>query len=117
MSIDYAAIGKRIKAARAVCNLTQEQLAELAHLSTSHISKIETADTKLSLPTIVDIANALHTSVDALLADNVYHPDVYLRQDFEEILADATREEMKIMSETLRTLKSALRANRPTENL
>lgn len=111
MSIDYVALGKRIKAARAKCGLTQEKLAERAHLTTSHISKIETADTKPSLSTVVDLANVMHTSVDALLADNVQYPTVYLQKDFEELLEDASREEMKIMIDTLRALKKSMRAN------
>lgn len=115
MSIDYVALGKRIKAARAKCGLTQEKLAERAHLTTSHISKIETADTKPSLTTIVDIANAMHTSVDALLADSAHYPVVYLQKDFEELLEDASRDEMKIMIDTLRALKSSMRANRAKE--
>lgn len=115
MSIDYVAIGKRIKAARAVCSITQEQLAERAHLTPSHISKIETADTKLSLQTIIAIANALNTSVDALLADNVHYPVVFLQKDFEELLSDASREELTVMSDTLRALKASLREHRPLD--
>lgn len=78
--LDYVAVGRRIKAARIQRGLTQEKLAENAQISTSYISKIETADTKLSLQVIIDIANALQTSVDALLADNVTYPPVYLKK-------------------------------------
>lgn len=112
MSIDYVALGQRIKAARARCGLTQEKLAERARLTTSHISKIETADTKPSLSTIVEIANAMAVSVDSLLCDSVIQPVVYLHQDFAELLEDATHEELKIMADTLRALKKSLRLNR-----
>lgn len=115
MSIDYVAIGKRIKMARNNTGITQEKLAELAHLSTSHVSKIETGDTKLGLPTIVDIANALHTSVDALLADNVVYPDVFLKKDVDELLDGLSRSEIRIITETMAALRKSIIAARTEE--
>ena len=115
MGIDYVAVGRRIKIARNKCGITQEKLAELAHLSTSHVSKIETGDTKLGLPTIVDIANALHTSVDAFLADSVVYPEVYLEKEIEELLSGLTRGEMQIMTETMAALRKSMIANRQKE--
>lgn len=64
MELDYKAIGKRIKIARIQVDLTQEKLAEYVNLSPSHMSNIETGTTKVSLTTIVNIANALSVSVD-----------------------------------------------------
>ena len=58
MELDYKAIGKRIKIARIKADLTQEALAEKASLSTTHMSNIETGNSKLSLPAIVSLANA-----------------------------------------------------------
>ena len=71
--IDYDAIGLRIKIARLKAKKTQETLANETGLSATHISNIETGNTKLSLPTIIAIANALSVSVDELLCDNVVH--------------------------------------------
>lgn len=116
MSIDYEAVGLRIKASRTRCGLTQEKLAERINLSTSYVSKLETAESKPSLQAIVDIANALNTSVDALLSDSVTYPSVYLQKDFEEILEDATPEELKIFRETIRSLKTSLRAFRRNDD-
>lgn len=112
MGVDYVAVGKRIKKARSKIGITQEKLAELAHLSTSHVSKIETGDTKLGLPTIVDIANALHTSVDALLADSVVYPDVFLKKDVDELLDGLSRSEIRIMIETMTALRRSIIACR-----
>ncbi|MBS7062722.1 MAG: helix-turn-helix transcriptional regulator [Eubacterium sp.] len=41
------------------CGLSQKQLAEKVGISTTHLSHIETGNTKLSLPVFVDIAEAL----------------------------------------------------------
>ena len=48
--MDYVGIGKRIRAQRLKLELSQEDLAEMAGISLVHMSHIETANTKLSLP-------------------------------------------------------------------
>lgn len=69
--LDYQAIGKRVKNARLRSQLTQEELAEKAGLSVTHMSNIETGHSKLSLPMAVALANTLHVSVNEFLCDNV----------------------------------------------
>ena len=69
-SIDYKMLGENIRRARLECNLTQEELAEAVSVNTSHISNIENNYTKVSLPTLVSISNALETSVDYLIRDS-----------------------------------------------
>lgn len=64
MKMNYEALGRKIKEVRRKQNMTQEYLAEKVDLSVSHISNIETAKTKVSLPTLVEISNALGVSVD-----------------------------------------------------
>ena len=55
--LNYAAIGKKIRQLRKSRELSQEQLAEQVWISVTHMSHIETGNTKLSLPVFVDIAN------------------------------------------------------------
>ena len=96
--------------------LTQEKLAELAQLSTSHIGKIETAETKLSLPCIITLAGVLHTSVDALLADQLPDTRIHLLRDFEQLFDGCTSDELRIMADTMQALKNGLlRARKRTE--
>ena len=64
MKMNYEALGRKIKEVRRKQNMTQEYLAEKVDLSVSHISNIETAKTKVSFPTLVEISNALGVSVD-----------------------------------------------------
>ena len=52
--------------------MTQEKLAEISGQEPSNISPIERGATKLSLPTIVSIANALGVTVDDLLCDSLF---------------------------------------------
>lgn len=42
MELDYKAIGKRIKIARIRAEMTQEKLSEIAGVSPTHLSNIET---------------------------------------------------------------------------
>lgn len=67
--VDYHALGENIRKARLECNLTQAELAEAASCNTTHISNIENNYTKVSLPTLIAISNALDTSVDYLLRE------------------------------------------------
>ena len=67
--MDYNAIGKRIRAQRLQLNLSQEELAEMVGISAVHMSHIETANTKLSLPVLVDLACALGLRTDELIFD------------------------------------------------
>lgn len=69
--VDYVKIGQRIRKVRTEQRLQQAELAYRAGITTSHMSHIETAQTKLALPTIVKIANALFVSVDELLYDSL----------------------------------------------
>lgn len=116
MTIDYVAVGKRIKKARKACGLTQERLAELTGLSTAHVGKIEVATNEPSLQALVDIADVLHTSVDNFLSGNVAYPDVYLRKDIEELLDGVTPQELTVMIATLTTLRHSLVAARILRN-
>ena len=67
--MDYYAIGQRVRRFRKAQNLSQEQLAEMVNISTTHMSHIETGNTKLSLQVFCDLASALHVSADDLLFD------------------------------------------------
>jgi len=67
--MDYNAIGQRIRRMRKARGFSQENLAEFAEISTVHMSHIETGKTKLSLPVLVAIADALDVRVDSLLYD------------------------------------------------
>ena len=109
MGLDYKAIGRRIKTARVKNEITQEFLAEKVDLSAPHVSNIETGHTKLGLPTIVNIANALDVSVDELLCDNVSHSKAVLEKEAEALFADCSQAETRIMVDTLAHIKNSLR--------
>ena len=60
--VDYADIGKRIRACRLAKGMTQEQLANEVGVVVTHISHIETGNSVPSLKTLIDIINAMPRS-------------------------------------------------------
>ena len=63
----YIMVGKRVRQLRLRRNLTQEQLAERAGISTSFLGHIERGSRKLSLETFYRLIRALDCSANALL--------------------------------------------------
>lgn len=70
-TLDYVAIGKRIRAARKRRKWSIDKLALLSNISRPHMGHIETGATKLSLSALVAIANALEVTADELLCDTL----------------------------------------------
>jgi transcriptional regulator with XRE-family HTH domain len=109
MELDYKAIGKRIKIARIKADLTQEKLAETIELSPTHLSNIETGTTRVSLTTIVSLANALSVSVDDLLCDSVIKSKPQFEKDIKSILEDCNDYEIRIIKDMMESMKTTLR--------
>lgn len=112
MEINYKAIGSRIKAERKKQGISQEKLSQKADLTTSHISHIETANTKLSLPALLKIANALHVTADQLLYDNISASIDLYDKEFKDLLDDCTVQEKKILLESVSQMKAVLKGKR-----
>ena len=107
--LDYVLIGKRIRERRKTKGLTQEKLGELAGVETSNISHIERAATKLSLPTMVAIANALGASLDELIYDSIKENAHILVPMINDLLVDCTATELAAIAEVIKTTKMVLR--------
>lgn len=111
MEINYKALGKRIKLARIEKELTQEKLAELVGLSPTHMSNIESGTANVSLPSLVNIANALSLSVDDLLSDSVIHAKASLEREFQKMLDSCTEYEMRIVRDAAQAIITSLHVN------
>ena len=109
--LDYVAIGKRIRDARKKVGLSQEVLGEMVGLSTSHVCHIEGGRTKPSLRSVVQIINALHTSVDKILSDNSEVLYDSYRDDFLSELKDCSKQEKEYLLQVVIQVKKALRKN------
>lgn len=107
--MDYVLLGQRIRAARLSAGISQEQLAEMVGLTSQHISHTEVASTKISLPSLVKIANALHTSVDKLLSDSIQDSKTYLMDDVQTVFSDCDSDEIYVMLEAANAVKKSIR--------
>lgn len=95
--IDFCRIGKKLKEIRISQNLTQEYVANMANVNTSHISNIENNRVKISLPTLIHVCNALNTTVDYILSEEYNNPSSIIEQEilFElHTCSDETKEQI-----------------------
>ena len=110
MSVDYISIGKRIKEIRIAKGWTQAKLAEESDVEPSNISHIERAATKLSLPTMVNIANALGVTLDEIAYGSLVKNAHVSVKMIDEVLGDCSPDELKSLAEVIKTTKSVLRS-------
>lgn len=109
MGIDYKGIGERIKTFRIHRNLTQAQLSEKAGIEPSNLSHIERAATKLSFPTLTNIANALEVSLDEIVYDSLIKNSHISVKMIDELISDCSAEELTALVEIIKTTKKILR--------
>lgn len=65
--MNYAKIGARIRDARMMQKLTQEEASERCDITSSYYGNIERGEKKMSLETLVKISRGLGVSTDKLL--------------------------------------------------
>lgn len=89
-TLDYRAMGERVRQSRRAKGLTQEQLAERVEVSTSFIGHIERGEKKASAETIALICVALDVGADYVLLgvrNDCDRQDCLLYEDLEALLA------------------------------
>ena len=107
--IDYKTIGSKIRSRRLACNLSQEQLAEVCDVGTTHISHIETGNCIPSLKVFISILNALSCSADELLCDELSKAEHTYTSQLSDLLNDCDSHELMIITDTVKALKTSLR--------
>ena len=107
--IDYKTIGKKIRNRRLEAGLSQERLAELCNVGTTHISHIETGNCIPSLKTFIAIINALSCSADELLCYELDHSEHAYNEEISQLLNDCDAKELMVITDTITSLKNSLR--------
>lgn len=105
--MDYYKIGQRIRKYRKANRLSQEQLAEIIGISITHLSHIETGNTKLSLSVFVSIAKALSIQTDELLYD-IPQSQTIAKQEILNILETCSPQDLRIIEDIIKTTKVSL---------
>ncbi len=105
--MDYYKLGQRIRKFRKANKLSQEQLAEKTGISVTHLSHIETGNTKLSLSVFVAIAETLSVQADELLYDTP-NGKTLAKQDILEVLDSCSVREAYILKDIVKAAKISL---------
>lgn len=110
MELNYELISARIKKIRKSKKMTHDRLSELSSISPQHLSQIESAKTKLSLPTLVNICNALEVTADSILCDvlKAETPEE-ISADIAEVFNGCSADETFLMLDVANSLKQGLR--------
>ena len=88
MNTKISDIGDRIREKRKEHKLSQRELAEMVHISPSHLSDIENGKKKIGIDILMRITEALQVSSDWLLRTNVPTVGVIEERELSEILGD-----------------------------
>lgn len=106
--MNYYMIGQRIRKVRKAHGFSQDELASKVGISTTHMSHIETGNTKLSLAVLVDIATVLEVRTDDLLFDCERDSISHTNEELQELLASCDSNQAKTILEIVRSAKIAL---------
>lgn len=105
--MDYYKIGQRIRKYRKAHGLSQEQLAERVGISVTHMSHIETGNTKLSLPVLMELAETLQVQTDDLLREEFFGRRS-AENEVLRMLENCDEKQLRILTDILRASKTAL---------
>ena len=96
MGLDHIAMGERIVKRRKVLNLTQEELAEKAGMTVTHVRNIERAHTKCSLEAMCKLSEALEVTPDYLFLGVLKPADEDLMASVVASLQLCSKKQMKL---------------------
>ena len=108
LELNYKSIGQRVKICRLKGELTQADVATKTGLTDQHISNIETGNTKVSLPALVSIANALSVSIDYFLSDSVVNSKNIMMEEATQIFGESNAYETRIYLDVLKATKKSI---------
>ena len=106
--MDYYKIGQKIRKIRRAHGLSQEELAERVDISTTHMSHIETGNTKLSLPVLVDIAAVLEVRTDDLLHEEALITTSTALDEIASVLERCNAAEAKVITDIVKAAKLSM---------
>ena len=109
--MDYYAVGQRIRKVRKARGLSQEELAEKVGISTTHMSHIETGNTKMSLPIFVELAAVLEVQTDELLHDDSPTSRSASVAHIADMLDNCTTQQIRIIEDIVKAAKESLNKN------
>ena len=110
--MNYNKIGEKIRKYRKEKGISQEELAEKVGISVTHMSHIETANTKMSLPVLVSMAEALGVKTDDLLSEKTAEIGEATAEELAELLSSCSESHARIILDVAKALKKSLEKER-----
>lgn len=112
MPLNNQALGQSIRYHRKKRGFSQSFLSEMIDKSPTYLSYIESGLRCISLDTLVDLANALNVTTDALLKDSLDNTAMLMNNEYASVLSDCSEYEQKLLLEVLVAVKESLRTNK-----
>ena len=109
MKAKNSGIGDRIRAKRKEHKLSQRELAEIVHVSPSHISDIENGKKTIGVDILMRITESLQVSSDWLLRTNIPSVGAIEEKELSDILGDCDAAERQAITKIARAAKTAMR--------
>ena len=106
--MNYYEIGQRVRKYRKAHQLSQEELAERVGISATHMSHIETGNTKLSLPVLVSLSSVLEVGTDDLLFETTRATRSDALEDVLSILEGCSAQQLKVLKDILGAARKSM---------
>jgi len=101
MSVDYKAIGQRIKEIRKQQKKTQEQLAERISVTVGYISQVERGVTKVNLDTLSEISAVLDEDIAYFITGTAINTPSYMQDSLNDKFTSLNYTQKQILLELL----------------
>lgn len=96
MYFDNKSCGIRIRQLREQAKLSQEALAKQLHITSIHLSRIETGARGASLDVLLDVSTVFGVSIDYLVTGRTIFNNPEVKARLQGIIAELTELEEKI---------------------
>lgn len=97
--------GKRVRAVRRTAKLTQEELAEAAHLNPKYLGQLERGEKSPSFEVLLELARNLHVSPTALVDFEREETDEKaLRRKIDGLLQKCGTQQLQLVQKLLKVI-------------
>lgn len=107
--MNYYEIGQRIRRYRKAHGMSQDELAEKVGISVTHMSHIETGNTKLSLPVLVALSESLEVRADDLLFSNTAASSNTVAEQISSVLEDCSAAQARVILDIVKASKISIK--------
>ena len=113
--VDYPALGEKIRQKRLRTGLSQDAVSDSVGLSESFYGHVERGDRKMSIESLVKIANYLDLSLDFLLLDSkpTNGSDKWLLHEFDNIFRGKSPAQRAYLLNILKVLSDSIEKLQP----